>query len=154
MLRGAARSRTVSVTKGLNGLSKIPEQVPAINDLDGVWSALTNTVGISTSSIGGDDLDAGPITQPGGHGGSFAVWQEINHFVGLQVHQHRTVTPSASPCPIIDTEDSRHWHHLSGTAGRRKTQQGIGTCRCRDAGGQTRSSFAAKSEAEVVLKIV
>lgn len=153
MLCGAACSRTVPVSKGLNSLSKIAEQVPAIGDLDGVWGALTNTVSISASSIAGDNLDAGSITQPGGHGGSFAVWQEINHFVGLQIHQHRTVTPSASPRPIIDTEDSRHWHRLSGTVGRRKTQQGIGTCRCRDASRQTRSSFAAKSEPEVMLEI-
>ena len=52
------------VPKGLNGLSKVPEQVPPIGDLDGRRGALTDPVGIDAGTIAGDDLDAGPITQP------------------------------------------------------------------------------------------
>jgi hypothetical protein len=64
MLRGAPRSHTVPVTKCLNGLSKVPEQVPAIGDLNGTRGALTNTVGVGASAIAGDDLDAGPVNSP------------------------------------------------------------------------------------------
>ena len=104
------------ITKGLNGLSKVPEQVPPIGDLYGPRSALTDPVGIGSGTIAGDDLDAGPITQPSGDGGGFAVWQEIYHLVRLKVYQHRAVASPASPCPIIDTEHAQHRLDLSGTA--------------------------------------
>jgi len=153
VLRGAPGSGTVPITKGLNGLSKVPEQVPSIGDLHGPWSALTNPVGIGSGTIAGDDLDARPITQPSGNGGSFAIWQEIDHLVRLEVYQHCAVASPASPCPIIDAEHARHWLDLSGTAARRETQKGIRTRRSRDARGQSRSGFAAESKPELMLKI-
>ena len=83
------------ITKGLNGLSKVPEQVPPIGDLYGPRSALTDPVGIGSGTIAGDNLDARPITQPSGNGGSFAIWQEIHHLVRLEVYQHRGSCPGA-----------------------------------------------------------
>ena len=65
VLRGAPGGGTVPVTKGLNGLAQVPQEVPTIGDLDGAWSALTDPVGIGASTITGDDLDAWPLTQPG-----------------------------------------------------------------------------------------
>jgi len=153
VLCSAPGSGTVPITKGLDGLSKVPEQMPPISNLDGAGRALTDTVGIGSGTIACDDLDAGPIAQPGGDGGRFAVWQKIDHFVGLEVYQHRAVASPASPCPIIDTEHARHWRRLGGTASRRETQQGIGARWSRDACGQSRSSFAAESKSELMLKI-
>jgi hypothetical protein len=116
MLRGAPGSGIVPVTKSLNRISKIAEQMPTIGDLDGARSTLTNAVGIGASTIAGDDLNAGPIAQPRGDSCSLAIGQEINHFVRLEVDQHRAIATTASPRPIIDAEDTRHRHDLSGTA--------------------------------------
>jgi hypothetical protein len=117
MLRGAPRSGIVPVTQGLNRISKNAEEMPTIGNLDGARSTLTNAVGIGTSTIAGDDLNAGPITQPRGDGRSLAIGKEINHFARLEVDQHRAITTTASPCPVINAENTRHRHDLSGTAG-------------------------------------
>ena len=45
MLRGAPGSGIVPVTKSLNRISKIAEEMPTIGDLDGARSTLTNAVG-------------------------------------------------------------------------------------------------------------
>ena len=99
VLRGTAGGRTVPVTKGLNSLSKVAQQVPAIGNLGRAWSALADAIGIGAGAIAGDNLDARAVTQPGGDGGSFAVRQQIDHLVRLKVHQHRAVLPSA-PIPL------------------------------------------------------
>jgi hypothetical protein len=129
MLHSASGGGIVPVTKSLNRLAKVSQQMLPICDLDGAGRALTDPVGIRPGTIAGDDFDAGPITQPGGDGGSFAVWKEIDHFVRLEVHQHRAVAATASPSPIVDAEDARHRRNLGETAAGRETQQGIGTCR-------------------------
>jgi hypothetical protein len=117
MLRSTPGSGIMPVAKGLNRIPKIAEEVPTIGDLDGARGTLTNAIGIGASTITSDDLNAGPITQPRGDGRSLAIGQEINHLVRLEVDQHRAVATTASPCPIIDAEDTRDRYDLSGTAG-------------------------------------
>ena len=66
MLGGTTNGRTMPVTKSLDGLAKIAEQVPSISDLDSAGRTLAGTVGIRTCTIAGDDLNTWAILQPGG----------------------------------------------------------------------------------------
>ena len=76
VLRGATGGSIVPVTKGLNGLAQVAEQMPSIGDLDRAWGTLTYAVGIGAGTIAGDDFDAWTITQPGGDGGGLAIGQQ------------------------------------------------------------------------------
>ena len=61
MLRGTARGGVVPVSQSLDGLSEFAEQMPAIGNLDGTRSTLTDAVGIGAGTVPSDDLDAGSI---------------------------------------------------------------------------------------------
>jgi hypothetical protein len=73
MLRGSPSGSIVPVTKSLDGVSQIAQQVPSIGYLDGARGTLTNAVGVGARSIPSDDLDTGAITQPGGDGGGLTI---------------------------------------------------------------------------------
>jgi len=60
MLDSAIRRCAVLIGEALHCIAEIAEQVPSVGDLDGVGRTLTNAVGISASTVSGDDLDAGP----------------------------------------------------------------------------------------------
>jgi len=168
MLRGATCGGIVPVTESLDGLSRIAEQVPGIGDLDGVWGALTNAVGVGAGTIAGDDLDPRTITQPDRDGGGLAIGQEIDHFVRFEVHQHRAVVATTSP-PLywlsngyaVGTFASSAHSSMPSTRGAAtfSVERRAGARRSRVSGlvgadiGEARSGFTAEHEAEVVLEI-
>jgi hypothetical protein len=153
VLGGPASGSIVSVTKCLDGLPQIAQQVPSIGDLDGARSTMTDTVGIGARTIAGDDLDTWAITKPGGDGGGLTIRQEIDHVVRLEVYQHRAVTTTPPPCPVVDAKNTRRWRDLRRSAGRSKAQQCVRARRSRDPCGQARSSFPAERKTKVVLEI-
>jgi hypothetical protein len=127
--------------------------VPSISDLDRAWGTLTNAVAVSAGTIAGNDLDARPIAQPDGDGCSFAIGQEVDNFVCLEVHQHSAVATATSPSPVVDAKNTRRWSFLQGRAARGKPEQGIRARRGRDPGCQARAGFTAERETEMMLKI-
>lgn len=109
MLGGACGRGTVPTGEILDGITEIAEQMPAIRNLHCVGSALTNAIGISASTIAGNDFDAGLTAQPAGDSGSFAVRKQINDLVRFQVYEHGAVAVSALPGPIVHPEDPGCW---------------------------------------------
>jgi hypothetical protein len=73
---------------------------------------------------------------------SLAIGQEINHFVRLKVDQHRAVATTASPCPIIDPEDTRHLHDLNGPGRDRGVAEDLSAVRSGDQKDRRRQSGA------------
>jgi hypothetical protein len=102
VLRGATNGSVVSFPKSLNCFAEIAQEVPSISDLDGSRGTLTDAVSIGVCTIAGDDLDAGPVTQPGGDGGGLTIGQEIDHVVRLKVYKHRAVATTPPPCPVVN----------------------------------------------------
>jgi hypothetical protein len=64
MLRRARGGGAVPVGEGLHGVTKVAEQMPSVRHLHCIRCPLTNAVGISASTITGDDLDTGMSAQP------------------------------------------------------------------------------------------
>ena len=125
VLGGTSGCGSMPVAEGLDGLADVAEQVPSIGDLDGVRGTLADAVGVGTGTIAGDDLDARPVTQPGGDGSSLAIGQEIDHPVCLEVDQHRAVATPTPPGPVVNPEDTRRRHDIGGSTGRYQTQQRV-----------------------------
>ena len=107
MLGGANGGGCVPVGEVLDGVAEVAEQMPSIGHLGGVRRALTDSVGICASTIAGDDLDTGTITQPPTDCRCFAVRQQIDDLVRLHVHQHRAVAVTPPPCPVVDPKNPR-----------------------------------------------
>lgn len=61
MLDGATIGGAVPITKGLDGFSKVAQQVPSIRNLYGAGSTLANAVGIGAGAITSNDLDTGTV---------------------------------------------------------------------------------------------
>lgn len=108
MLGSATGGGIVLIAETPHGITEISEQMPSVGHLNSIRCALANAIGISTSTITGDDLNAGTIAQPCGECRRFAVRQEIDDLIRLQVHQYRAVAVPASPCPIVHSENTRH----------------------------------------------
>ncbi len=107
LLGGATRRGTVLVGKGLHGVTKVPEQMPSIGDLDRSGRTLTDPVGISASAIASNDLDAGMAVQPACHRCGFPIGQEIDDRVRLKIHHHRAVAMTPPPSPIVNPQNPR-----------------------------------------------
>jgi hypothetical protein len=82
--------------------------MPPIGHLHSVWRALRDAIGISAGTITGDDLDTGMLTQPVGDCRRFAVRQQIDDGILLEVHKHRAVSMTSPPCPIINPKHPGH----------------------------------------------
>ena len=111
MLGGTTGGGAVPVCDALHGVPEVAEQMPSIGDLDSVWRALPNPVGISASTITGDDLDAGMTAQPVCNCRRFAVGQQIDDGVLLEVNQYRAVAATTQLSPVVDPKHSgsRRW---------------------------------------------
>ena len=105
MLGGANGGGTMPVGELLYGVAEVAEQMPSICHLDSVRRALTDPVGIRASTITGDDLDARMTAQPPTDCRRFAVRQQIDDLVRLQVHQHRAVAATPPPSPVVDPKN-------------------------------------------------
>ena len=68
-------------------ITKVAQQVPAIGDLYGVGSPLTDPVRVGTSAITRDDFDTRMSTQPGRERRRLTVRQQIDDLVLLQIDQ-------------------------------------------------------------------
>jgi hypothetical protein len=64
MLRGASGGGAVPVGQILHGVTEVAEQMPSVCHLHCIRCPRTNAVGISASTIMGDDLDTGMSAQP------------------------------------------------------------------------------------------
>ncbi len=107
MLGRAANGGAVTLTKGLDSLAEIAQQVPSIRDLDGVRGTLANTIAVGSSTIAGDNLNAWMVPKPRGNGCGLTVREQIEDFVLLEIDQHGAVAAAPPPRPVIDPKHAR-----------------------------------------------
>lgn len=99
--------RVVLVSQSLHGNAEITKQVPTVGDLNGIGCALSYPVSICTRTITGNDLDTRMLLQPSTNRRGLTVRQQIDDVVTLEVDQNRAVAVTASPGPIINSENAR-----------------------------------------------
>src|SRR5690349_19467851 len=93
-------------------IAAVPEEMPPIGDLDGLWRSLAGSVGIGAGTIAHDDLYAGMAPQPYRQGFRLAVGQEIDDAVTFQIAQDRAVVLAFAPRPVINTENTDIRHRI------------------------------------------
>ncbi len=64
LLGGLPDRGILAIDNGANRVAKVTQQVLPICDLRGIWSPLARTVGVSTGSVAGHDLNSRMLMQP------------------------------------------------------------------------------------------
>jgi len=86
---------------------EIAQEVEAIGDLDRLGRALPGPVRIGPGPVAADEFDARMRAEPRCQGRRFAIGQEVDHPVALEIDQQRAVALAPAPGPIIDPEHAR-----------------------------------------------
>ena len=76
-----------------------------ISYLDRFGCATPGSVGIVACAIAGNDLNAWMSLKPGDERLGLAVWQNIDHAVGLQIDQEGSVAVALFPGEVIHPQD-------------------------------------------------
>ena len=144
----------MAVGNGMDRVTEVPQQMPAVADLDGIGRALAHAVGVGPGTIPGDDLDARVLPQPGRQGLGLAVRQEVEHAVPLEVDEDGPITMATTPGPVIDRQHPHGWPRLRDGAGApRHPQQRIGADGHGQPHGEAGADLATGGEAEMALQV-
>src|SRR5690349_8320072 len=125
---GASGGCAMLIGNGLDGITQVAQQVPAVGDLHGVGSPLTDTVRAGTRAITRDDFDTRMSAQPGRECRRLTIRQQVDNLVLLQINQDGAVAMATPPRPVVHSEYA--WRARRGFAGHGDSygpQQRIGT---------------------------
>ena len=88
------------------GLTAVAAHMKSVGKLHRARCSPAGAIGVVASAIATDNFGwlalAEPVTQTIGS----AIWQEIHHFTGGNVHQHRAEPVTTAHREIIDAEHS------------------------------------------------
>ncbi len=104
---GLAHGAAVAINGALQSVAETAQQMPPIRDLHRSRRSSAGSLGISTSTVAGDNLDPRMLAQPGRDGFAAAFGQEVDDAPALQVADDGAVALAAAPSPIIDADDPR-----------------------------------------------
>ncbi len=90
--------------------------MPAIRDLHRVRRPLCHSGGVGFCPIPHHDRHLGMGLEPGCHGLSGAVLEQIDRAVPVQIHHDRAIRMALAFGPIVDTDGTRSWGRWRGEA--------------------------------------
>ena len=144
----------VSVSDGMDGVAEVPQQVPAVADLDGLGRSLAHAVGINAGPVPGDDFNARVGLQPRGQALGPPVRQQVDDAVAFEVDEDRPVAVAAAPGPLVHRQHPHRRPGLRRAAGApRHPQQRVGTGGHSQPRREAGADLAAGGEAEMALEV-
>lgn len=81
----------VAEHESVERLREIADEVEAVGDLDGVWRPEPGALGVCTPAVAGDELDPGVGAEPRRERPRFAVGQEVDDGVALEIDEESAV---------------------------------------------------------------
>ncbi|GEO43690.1 hypothetical protein SAE02_78380 [Skermanella aerolata] len=143
----------MTIDDSAHGIAKIAEKVPPVGTLTCCRCTLTGAVGIKTTPVADDDLNAGMLAQPGREASGIAVGQEIDDMAQFKVAQDGSIGLSLSPRPFIDPEHT--WcRRLLDHDRPDHAQQRSAADRHGELVRQARRGRIAKSQGKTLLRVV
>jgi hypothetical protein len=144
----------VTANNGLNGFTKIAQQMPPITHLNRVRCPLTDAVRVGTGTITGDNLNARMLTEPFSEAVSLPIRQQVDHRIAFQIDKNGSIPVAPAPGPVINRQDARNrWPVSLAVGSAHQPQQRIGTGRHGQPLGQARTGLAAQRQAEMTLEL-
>src|SRR3954471_7825351 len=98
----------VTANNGLNGFTKIAQQMPPITHLNRVRCPLTDAVRVGTGPVAGDNLNARMLTEPFSEAVSLPIRQQVDHRIAFQIDQNGSIPVAPAPGPVINRQDARN----------------------------------------------
>ena len=89
--------------------------MPAVSDLQGLWSTGGCGFDVALAAITRDDVDLWLLLEPGDDGLWIAARQQVHDAMPFQVDDYRAVAVSTPPGPIINPHDPRRCMRRQGT---------------------------------------
>ena len=98
----------------LKGFSKIFQQMPAVYDLLGLWSAVCGSTEVFLATISAHDLHARMLPEPFGKGFRAAIFEEVYWLVRFSIDEDRAAGVPSAKSEIVHAQDSGRgeWHQL------------------------------------------
>ncbi|KRD23510.1 hypothetical protein ASE41_11290 [Streptomyces sp. Root264] len=94
----------------LSGPAQVVPEVPSVCDLDRLRRSGGGTFCEERRAVAADDLDAGPLGEPGGQAGCLPVREQVDRTAGFDVHQDGAVVATLAGGVFVDTYHSRCGH--------------------------------------------
>lgn len=95
----------VSVQHALEAFAQVFQQVPSIHNLFCLGCALADAKGVLLGAISGHDLDIWVGFEPGCQSIGLSIWQEVNRFVGFEIHDQRSLGVTSLEGEVVHTDD-------------------------------------------------
>src|SRR5215469_5779117 len=105
------QTRPLTIQQPLHVFAQVLDQMIAISHLGGIRQRSVHRISIGTSPISADYLNLRMVFEPGEHGRTGAVRQQVEWPVGLEVDQDRSILVCTSHGKVIDAQ---HRHIRSG----------------------------------------
>lgn len=110
----------MSVAACLDGSAQVLPEMPTARNLFGLWGVAGRTLGEDGSPVAADDLDAGPLGEPGRRRVRLLVRHEIERVPCLDVDESR----GSSAVAVAERERSQSMGSMEGAdTGRRSGAQ-------------------------------
>lgn len=119
-LGGGAPITVVAVENGLQGVTQIAQQMPAVGDLGSSRRSGADAFGIGARAVAGHDGDARVGLQPSRDRLRLSIRQQLDGAVAFQIDDERAIAPAAAPSPVVDADDPRRWPWLGSAAAARR----------------------------------
>jgi hypothetical protein len=81
--------------------------MPAVGDLDRLWSPQPSSFCIVSRAITTDHFHARVLYEPSGKSFGSSIWEEIDDAMSLQITQECPVALGTTPGPVIDPQQAR-----------------------------------------------
>lgn len=78
--------------------------MPAVGNLDRLWSSQPSCFCIVSSTVTTDHFHTRVLREPLDKGFGPSIWQQIDHAMSLQVAQECTIALPTTPRPVIDSQ--------------------------------------------------
>ena len=137
---------------GSQRVAQVAQDVPAVRDLAGLRGAVADSVGVGPGPVPGDHLDAGMPPQPGSQRARLSVWQQVDHFIAFQIHEHRAVAMATAQRPVVHPEHPGRRTRCRPRPGH-QPQQGIRAGGHGKPAGEAGSGLAASGQGDLPLQV-
>lgn len=124
MRRRGAQAASVPVDAFLGGFAQVVPEVPSVGDLERLWGTAGGAFGEEGGPVTADDLNAGPLGEPGRESVCLPVGQEVDRTSCFDVDEHGSVDTALAVGEFVHAD-----HAGCGGGGVRKRgdqpQQGV-----------------------------
>ncbi|MDQ0946532.1 hypothetical protein QFZ24_000455 [Streptomyces phaeochromogenes] len=101
------QAAAVPVDALLGSFAEVVPEMPSVGDLAGLWSAAGGSFGEERSPVTADDLDAGPLGEPGRERVCLPVGQQVDRTTCFDVDEHGSVDPAPALGVFVDADHAR-----------------------------------------------